>query len=51
MTVEYMLENISSAELAEWQAFFMVENQEYEHETEKHKKNTEAQARAKKQGR
>jgi len=51
MTVAQLLNNTTSEELAEWQAYFMVKNREAEEERDSSTKNAEAEARAKKQGR
>ncbi len=51
MTVQQLLDNLSSAELSEWMAFFRVENEEAEHEGEVRTKDREAKERARKQGR
>jgi len=51
MTVSQLLENTTSEELAEWQAYFILEEEEREQKDDVEAKKTAAEARAKKQGR
>lgn len=44
------MKNTTSLELAEWQAYFMLEREEREEEKETGTKKAEAEARARKQG-
>ena len=50
MTVNQLLSDTSSAELSEWMAYFIVENEETEICAEESKKKAEAEARAKRGG-
>ena len=50
MTVSQLLENTTSEELAEWQALYILEEEEREQKEDVEAKKAVAEAKAKKQG-